>query len=59
MMKIVDIDSRKPPGEEVAIFQGFQHGAGVSFFLVEFSPGKGLPGIVTPMTRHLSFSTER
>ena len=41
MMKIVDIDSLKPPGEEVAIFQGFQHGAGVSFFLVEFSPGKG------------------
>ena len=40
-MNIVGIDSLKPPGEEVAIFQGTRHGANVSFFIVKFSPGKG------------------
>jgi quercetin dioxygenase-like cupin family protein len=40
-MKTIDIDSLKPPGQEVAIFQGAKHGANVSFFIVHFSPGKG------------------
>lgn len=29
------------PNGEAAIFQGFEHGANVSFFVVNFSPGKG------------------
>ena len=40
-MKIVDINSMKPPGGEAAVFQGFEYGADVSFFVVQFSPGKG------------------
>jgi quercetin dioxygenase-like cupin family protein len=40
-MKIIDINNIKPLGEEVANFQGFKHGARVSFFIVQFSPGKG------------------
>jgi len=40
-MRTVDINSIKPSGEEVAIFQGIKHGANVSFFIVHFSPGKG------------------
>ena len=40
-MKLIDIDSLKPPGQDVAIFQGVKHGAKVSFFIVHFSPGKG------------------
>jgi quercetin dioxygenase-like cupin family protein len=40
-MKSIDINSLKPPGAEVAIFQGIKHGANVSFFIVHFSPGKG------------------
>lgn len=40
-MKIVDIETLKPPGQEVATFQGSKHGANVSFFIVQFSPGKG------------------
>ena len=40
-MKTIDIDSIKPSGEEVAIFQGANYGANVSFFIVKFSPGKG------------------
>ena len=40
-MKTIDINSLKPPGQEVAVFQGANHGANVSFFIVQFSPGKG------------------
>ena len=40
-MNIIDINSLKPPGQEVATFQGAQHEANVSFFIVHFSPGKG------------------
>jgi len=40
-MKIVDIETLKLPGQEVATFQGSKHGANVSFFIVQFSPGKG------------------
>jgi quercetin dioxygenase-like cupin family protein len=40
-MNIVDINSNKPPGEEAATFQGFEYGASISFFVVQFSPGKG------------------
>jgi quercetin dioxygenase-like cupin family protein len=40
-MKIIDISHMKPQGSEVAIFQGLEHGANVSFFIVQFSPGKG------------------
>ena len=40
-MKIIDIDSIKPPGGEVANFQGAEHGANVSFFVVHFSHGQG------------------
>ena len=58
-MEIIDISSIKPAGAEVANFQGFEHGASVSFFVVEFSPGKGPVNTVTPMKRHLSFSRER
>ena len=40
-MKLIDINSLKTPGQEVATFQGVKHGANVSFFIVHFSPGKG------------------
>lgn len=40
-MKILDIHSLKPGGAEVASFQGFEHEANVSFFVVRFSPGQG------------------
>jgi quercetin dioxygenase-like cupin family protein len=40
-MKIVDMNSISPPGQEVAIFQGSKHGANVSFFVVQFSRGRG------------------
>lgn len=40
-MKIIDMSSISPPGEEAAIFQGMKHGANISFFIVHFSPGKG------------------
>lgn len=40
-MKIFDINDMKPPTGDVAIFQGFEHGGNVSFFVVQFSPGKG------------------
>jgi quercetin dioxygenase-like cupin family protein len=39
-MKTIDINNIKPPGEEVAIFQGAKHGANVSLFIVHFPPGK-------------------
>ena len=40
-MKIVDIKTMKSPNGDAATFQGFEHGANVSFFVVEFSLGKG------------------
>ncbi|HEX5941157.1 MAG TPA: cupin domain-containing protein [Anaerolineales bacterium] len=40
-MKVLDINTLKPPGQEVATFQGVKHGANVSFFVVHFPPGKG------------------
>lgn len=40
-MNIIDIDQMKAPGEEAANFQGFKHGASISFFAVQFSPGRG------------------
>jgi quercetin dioxygenase-like cupin family protein len=40
-VKIVDINSLKPPSGDVATFQGFKYGANISFFIVQFSPGKG------------------
>ena len=40
-MKTVDINSIKPPDQDVATFQGVKHGANVSFFIVRFSSGKG------------------
>lgn len=40
-MNILDINNLKPPGGEVANFQEFEHGANVSFFVVQFSPGHG------------------
>jgi len=42
-MKLIDINNLKPAGAQVATFHGFEHGAGVSFFVVEFSNGQG-PG---------------
>lgn len=40
-MKIIDLNSMRPHGAEVAAFQGFEHDANVSFFVVRFSPGHG------------------
>jgi quercetin dioxygenase-like cupin family protein len=40
-MKIIDSNSLKTAGQEVATFQGSKHGANVSFFIVKLSPGKG------------------
>lgn len=40
-MKIIDLKDIKTPNGEVATFQGFEYGANVSFFVVNFSPGKG------------------
>jgi len=40
-MKVIDISSITAPGMEFTKFQGFQHDAGVSFFVVRNSPGKG------------------
>ncbi|HMD81936.1 MAG TPA: cupin domain-containing protein [Anaerolineales bacterium] len=40
-MKIIEIEAMKPPNSEAATFQGFEHGANVSFFIVQFFPGKG------------------
>lgn len=37
----VEIKSIMPFGKEVAIFNGFENNANVSFFLVDFSPGVG------------------
>jgi len=40
-MKIIDIASIMSPGGNVANFQGVEHGANVSFFVVHFSQGEG------------------
>lgn len=40
-VKFVEIKSIMPFGKEVAIFNGFENNAKVSFFLVNFSPGIG------------------
>lgn len=40
-MKLIDINNLKSPGGESATFQGFEHEANVSFFIVQFSTGKG------------------
>jgi len=40
-MIIIDISSIKPPEGEAAQFQGFAHGANVSFFVVQGPPGTG------------------
>jgi len=40
-MKIIDINDIIPPGWESGKFQGFEHGAGVSFFVVHVSTGNG------------------
>lgn len=40
-MNIVDMKALKPLNGEAATFQGLEHGANVSFFVVQFSPGKG------------------
>lgn len=40
-MKTIDFQSIKPPGQDVAIFQGSTHGANISFFIVHFSQGQG------------------
>lgn len=40
-VKIVDVKSLMPFGNEVAIFNGFENNANVSFYLVNFSPGVG------------------
>lgn len=37
----VEIKNIMPYGKEVAIFNGFENNANVSFFLVDFSPGVG------------------
>lgn len=40
-MKIIGMKTIKSPNGEAATFQGFEHEANVSFFVVNFSPGKG------------------
>lgn len=40
-VQVIDIESLRPPGSEVATFQGSEHGANVSFFVVSFGHGQG------------------
>lgn len=40
-MNIIDIDSLKPSGGGAARFEGVNHGASASFFVVTSAPGKG------------------
>lgn len=40
-MKIIEFNGKQPSGAEVTTFQGIEHGANVSFFIVRFSPGQG------------------
>jgi quercetin dioxygenase-like cupin family protein len=40
-MKLLDITEMKRPGADAATFQGSEHGANVSFFVVEMETGKG------------------
>lgn len=40
-MKIIDMNSLRSPDRQAATLHGFEHGANVSFFIVQFGPGKG------------------
>ena len=40
-VQVIDIESLRPPGSEVATFHGSEHGANVSFFVVSFGHGQG------------------
>lgn len=40
-MKILDLENLESPDGTVANFQGFEHGANVSFFVVHFGHGQG------------------
>lgn len=40
-MKIIDIREMRSPNGEVVTFHGFEHGANVCFFIVQFPSGKG------------------
>lgn len=40
-MRILDIDNLEPPNEKVKTFQGIEHGANASFFIVRFTTGEG------------------
>ena len=40
-MKPIDIDSLKPSGGAIAIFNGFEQGISVLFFIVHIFPGHG------------------
>jgi quercetin dioxygenase-like cupin family protein len=40
-VKLIDANSLKPPQGDVATFEGAEHGANISFFIVQFAPGKG------------------
>ena len=40
-MNIIDISNLRPPNGGAARFQGVDHGAGASFFVVTSAPGKG------------------
>ena len=40
-MNIIDMKTIKSPNGEAATFQGLEHDANVSFFVVNFSPGNG------------------
>ena len=40
-LRVIDIGGIQPPGSEVATFQGAEHGASVSLFVVAFTHGHG------------------
>ena len=40
-MKIIDMNNLKSSSREVETFQGIEHGANLSFFVVHFLPGHG------------------
>ncbi len=40
-VKIINAKNIMPFGNEVAVFNGYQHNAGISFFLVNFNKGTG------------------
>jgi quercetin dioxygenase-like cupin family protein len=41
-MHVIEIDSLRPDPDHAAQFQGFQHGAGSSFYVVTSAPGGGV-----------------